>query len=244
MPKLSEGKFALGGLAIFAVWVFAVLPVLYYPPPRFAETNRLHSSPKAAEEAAQDLEIKKSLLSLIPVIAGVLATGLVGAELGFLWNLELKRRESDLATLKVFRDLYGEFFAVWKLWNCYIRDIGPDAFPDASRWKLLERAAASEGGMEAILIGLASKHRSSPTSLEALGQFRQLYQQLRKSIRSNRALEWDHSGHPVYMAFKQSGPIVAYMIRTGRNMNAVISNQQTEAWLEVTHNRHEKFWLK
>lgn len=191
-----------------------------------------------------EVEFNKALLNSIPVLLGVLATGLVGAGLGFWWNLQLKRRESDLATVKVFHDLYGEFFAVWKLWNYYVRDIGPDVFPDASRWELLERASAAEGGMEAILIGLASKHRSSPTSLDALGQFRQLYQQLRESIRNNRALEWDHSGHPIYMAFKGLAPVIAYLIRTGRDVDDVIFKQQTEAWLEVTHNRHEEFWLK
>ena len=60
-----------------------------------------------------DSEVEQSLLSLIPVIAGVLATGVVGAGLGYFWNLELKRRESDIATLKAFHDLYGEFCAVW-----------------------------------------------------------------------------------------------------------------------------------
>lgn len=191
-----------------------------------------------------DIEVEKALLGGIPILLGVFATGLVGAGFGFWWNLQLKRRESDLATLKIFHELYGEFFAVWKLWNYYVRDIGPDAFPDASRWGLLERASAAEGAMEAILIGLASKHRLSPTSLTALGQFRQLYQQLRESIRYNLALEWDDSGHPVYMAFKRLGPVIAYMIRTGRNVDGMTSKLQTEAWLQVTHNKHEEFWLK
>ena len=29
MPKLSEGKFALGGLAVLAIWTLVVLPLLY-----------------------------------------------------------------------------------------------------------------------------------------------------------------------------------------------------------------------
>jgi hypothetical protein len=32
MPKLSEGQYAIGGLTIFAVWVFVVLPFLYQTP--------------------------------------------------------------------------------------------------------------------------------------------------------------------------------------------------------------------
>ena len=38
MPNLSQGQFALGGLFIFAVWLFVVLPFLYGPPPRVADS--------------------------------------------------------------------------------------------------------------------------------------------------------------------------------------------------------------
>src|SRR4051812_7667946 len=101
--------------------------------------------------------MEKALLGIIPVLVGVFATGLAGSGLGFWWNLQLKKREVDLATMKVFHELYGEFFAVWKLWNYYARDVGPKPFPDASRWKLMEKACAAEGRMEAILIDLSSK---------------------------------------------------------------------------------------
>jgi hypothetical protein len=187
-------------------------------------------------------EIAEALLRSIPVLIGVLATGVVGAGFGFWWNLQLKRRESDLATVKLFHNLYGEFFAVWKLWDCYIED--KRAFPDASHWNLLERASNAEGNMEAILVDLASKHRLSPSSLCALGQFRQLYQQLRESIRKGKPLDWRRSGHVVYEAFKESVPVIAYMIRTGRNVDGVALEQQINAWLEVTDNKHEEFWLK
>ena len=81
------------------------------------------------------IELEKALLATIPVLAGVLVTGLVGSRFGYWWNLQLKRREADLASMKTFHELYGEFFAVWKLWNYFARDIGPEHFPDASRWK-------------------------------------------------------------------------------------------------------------
>ena len=32
MPKITDGQFALGGLALFAIWVFVVLPFLYQVP--------------------------------------------------------------------------------------------------------------------------------------------------------------------------------------------------------------------
>jgi hypothetical protein len=56
MPRLSQGMFALAGLAIFAIWLFGVLPFLYGPPPRFAESG---SPPQAhTDQAAQQAATK------------------------------------------------------------------------------------------------------------------------------------------------------------------------------------------
>jgi hypothetical protein len=49
MPKLSQGTLTLAGLAVFAVWLFGVLPFLYGPPPRFAEAG---SPPHTQSEQA------------------------------------------------------------------------------------------------------------------------------------------------------------------------------------------------
>jgi hypothetical protein len=231
-PFANKSAFVIGATIAIGLVAFLALSM----PFALAQT-----SPAGAVNAQAD-NLHQFLFSSMPVLVGVLATGVLGYGFAYWWNLKLKRREADLAMLKGFHDLYGEFFAVWKLWNYYVRDIGPDDFPDASRWKLLERASAAEGSTEAILIGLASQHRFSPASLEALGQFRQVYQRLRESIRDNQALKWDTSEHPEYMAFKRLSPVIAYMIRTGRNVDGLILNQQTKAWLEVTHNKHERFW--
>jgi type VI protein secretion system component VasK len=50
MLKISDGRLALGLAAAFAFWLFAVLPFLYGPPPRFAET----SSPPQAHADQSD----------------------------------------------------------------------------------------------------------------------------------------------------------------------------------------------
>jgi hypothetical protein len=56
MPKISDGRLALGLAAAFAIWLFAVLPFLYGPPPRFAETS---SPPQAhTDQAAQQSAAK------------------------------------------------------------------------------------------------------------------------------------------------------------------------------------------
>jgi hypothetical protein len=40
MPKCSEGKIALGGLAAIFVWAFVILPLLYYPVPKSAHNDQ------------------------------------------------------------------------------------------------------------------------------------------------------------------------------------------------------------
>jgi hypothetical protein len=56
MPKISDGRLALGLFAAFAFWLFAVLPFLYGPPPRFAETSsppKTHSDQAGQRSAAK-----------------------------------------------------------------------------------------------------------------------------------------------------------------------------------------------
>ena len=55
----------------------------------------------------------KFILACIPVIVGVMFTGVFGAAFSYFWNIQLKRREVDLALMKAFHELYGEFFAIW-----------------------------------------------------------------------------------------------------------------------------------
>lgn len=188
-------------------------------------------------------ELIKALYASIPAVVAVLTTGLVGAGLTFLWSLQLKRRELDLAAAKRFHELYGEFFAVWKLWNYYVRDVGPGRFPEACRWKLLERACAAESGVEATLVELCSKRRLSPSTIEDLGRFRQVYQKLREAIRDNRPVDWDWSDHDEYKMFKHLAPRVAHLIRTGRKTRGWRAERGAKVWLDVTSNRFEDFWF-
>jgi hypothetical protein len=56
MLKVLQGNVELAGLAIFVVWMFAVLPFLHGPAPRFAESG---SPPQAhTEQAAQQAAAK------------------------------------------------------------------------------------------------------------------------------------------------------------------------------------------
>ncbi|MFY9698156.1 MAG: hypothetical protein WAK34_07490 [Rhodoplanes sp.] len=68
------------------------------------------------------------------------------------WNIRQKQRENDLSTARDFHLLYGEFFAVWKLWNYFIKDVKAQSLYGASRWELLKRACDAEGKLEATLV--------------------------------------------------------------------------------------------
>ena len=188
--------------------------------------------------------ILQQLIASIPAILTIILTGLVGTGLTFLWNLLLKRREFDLMAAKAFHDLYGEFFSVWKLWNYYVRDVGPEALSDASRWKLLERACVAEGRIEATLMELASNRHLDEAAIEDLGHFRQVYQQLRETIRDNKALQWDCSEHDAYVKFKELVPRIAQMIRSRRKTRGRRAERRARAWLDVTSNKFEDFWIE
>jgi hypothetical protein len=153
------------------------------------------------------------------------------------WNLQQKARELDLTASNDFHALYGEFFAVWKLWNAFSRDIGEELLPGSSRWELLKRATDAEGRMEAMLVRVVSSKKLSAEDEETLGQFRQLYQQLREAIRANVALAWDASSHPDYTNFKQLAPRVALLIRDVRAEGRPALNDTPLS--RITDNRHE-----
>src|SRR5262249_17841079 len=132
-----------------------------------------------------------------------------------------------------FHQLYGEFFALWKLWNYSFGDPGSQAAPGTSRWELLDRACKTEGKLEAMFVGLAASQRPlTNKEIEALGRFRQRYQQLREAIRDNVLLKWDHSRHPDYVEFKMLAPqVAAIIVRSGR--------VRRELLLKITSNVYE-----
>jgi hypothetical protein len=156
----------------------------------------------------------------------------IGRQLTVLWSRRQKQNEQDLEAARDFHALYGDFFALWKLWNYYIRDIGAEALPGATRWQILDRACASEARLESTLVKLASEKPLTTRDIETLGRFRQRYQQLRECIRDNVPLAWDHSEHPEYQEFKTLAPqVAAIIIGSGR--------VRQELLLRITSNLYE-----
>ena len=98
-----------------------------------------------------DSEAIRALYSLLVSSVTLLLGWLVGQRLTYRWNIRQKRREAQLSTTQQFYSAYGEFFAVWKLWN---RLGGDDSAREDRRWELHKRAAAAEAAVEGTLVKL------------------------------------------------------------------------------------------
>lgn len=179
-------------------------------------------------------ELVKSVPGLIIAIVTLSCGWLIGQRVAVRWNVHQKKKELDLLTAQEFSALYGEFFTVWKLWNYYIRDIGSESLPEASRWDLLLRATKAEAAMEAILVRLASQRRLREDEIGLLQQFRQIYQSLREAIRDNQPLAWDSSDHPKYLAFKRLATGVTLLILSERTPGVSEIQARADALQKIT----------
>jgi hypothetical protein len=174
------------------------------------------------------------LLKFAGAIVLLLLAWLVGQRLTVKWSLYQKEKENDSLTARDFHLLYGEFFAVWKLWNYFVRDIGANGLPGMSRASLLDRASIAEGKLEAILVRIASSKDLNDEEVKVLGRFRQIYQSLRETIRDGAPLEWNHAEHPDYIAFKRLAPQINAII-IGRRQST-----RESRILEITSNKWER----
>lgn len=175
-----------------------------------------------------------------PVIAICIA-GLVGHWLAARWSLWQKRRELAFNAAKDFYRAYGEFFAVWKLWN-YSQDQLKEQAPKDQQWKLLERATAAESQVEALLVQLAAERQLSQEEVDNANRLRQAFQLLRSNIRDGKPLEWHEAGKEQYVAFKALVCRVAHLIASGHEVS---SPSHVEAWKAlngITSNRTEDWW--
>ena len=133
-----------------------------------------------------ELELFKSILSLIVAALSLSATWFIGQRLTAYWNLRQKRNELNLASLQAFHALYGEFKEVVKIWRLAKRPLKqPVEIPHDERWKLLTRACAIESKSEALVLRLTTERFLSSEESATIGLFRQAIQTLRQSIRDN-----------------------------------------------------------
>ena len=197
---------------------------------------------KAVNEVA--LEGVKAVFSLGVAVVTLGFGWLIGQRLSNYWSYRQKQKEIDLSAAQDFHRLYGEFFAVWKLWNYFIRDVGATNLPGATRWELLKRACDAESFVERVFVKLAAERALSPLDRDRLGSFRQGYQSLREAIRDNQPLRWDSSTHPEYLAFKSLAVEVAMLIQVGTVVHANVLANHVQALLDITSNRFEGTWVK
>jgi hypothetical protein len=81
-------------------------------------------------------EIIKGAISGCSGILLLALTWVFGQKLTFQWNIRQKQRELQMAALQQFYSAYGEFFAVWKVWN---RLEKTSEHFNERRWEMLKR---------------------------------------------------------------------------------------------------------
>jgi hypothetical protein len=186
-------------------------------------------------------ELIKAAITAFNGILLLALTWFVGQRLAYQWNVRQKRRELQLASLQQFYLAYGEFFAVWKLWNRLERKA--PTFDDR-RWELWKRAATAESTVEATLVKLSLEIDLDENDINNLGRFRQAFQQLRESIRDNVILPWPSGDCPEYRTFKALSVVVAALLNNSEWSSSSISRRRTQEQLEkITSNQWERDWI-
>lgn len=161
-------------------------------------------------------DIISTLSSILVVLVTLGLTWFVGQRLTVHWAIRQKRRELELAAANEFYRLYGEFFAVYKLWSYLSRDkesVLPEAF-QTIRWELLQRASSNEGALESLFVKLAAERKLTDREVEILGRFRQAFQSLREAIRDSKDVGWYYQEHPKYLSLKRLAYLTACIINS------------------------------
>ncbi len=166
--------------------------------------------------------------------------GLIFSLLSNKWAKLQKTKELDFGTLKEFESLYGEFFAIYHLWDDYKKKkfdlVGVKEFlGDDFIQRIVEKTYTMEGNMEALLVRIAVEKDLSDKEIDSLGKFRQGFQRARKHVCSNEPFNWNHDFNREYASLKIHSSRVSDIIlftkrrKLDRKVNL----------LDVTSNRYE-----
>ncbi|MEO8222477.1 MAG: hypothetical protein ABI563_17025 [Specibacter sp.] len=165
-----------------------------------------------------------------------LLAAVLGPWIASRWNFYLKQRELDLAAVEQFFMLYGEFYAVWKLWQSALDAAkkGLRQVPDEIRSELLRRASDAEGNYQALLAKMCIERRLEAPDFEILARFREAQQCLRESIEIGTELRTKNSADDMRWRASQVGPGwgVAYAgfktlsVRVG----AIVTERRRVSW--------------
>jgi hypothetical protein len=184
---------------------------------------------------------------VIPILTVALTLGggwVVTTRVTDRWEQVKKNREMDLSAAQEFQRLYGEFVAIWKTWNSLTDGHTPVTTPEHIGWGCLERAAAAEGQIEALLAKLAAERSLTEGEIDMLGGVRQAFKVVRRSIRRGEAIAWSSSGAEPYVAIKSLSAATSVLLSTtptarNRPSPAVAARN----FREITDNRHEASWI-
>jgi hypothetical protein len=191
-----------------------------------------------------ELELVKSISSIASPFIVVALGWLVGVRISTRWAIRQKNKEINLVARNDFYRLYGEFFAVWKLWNHYkskAQEVSPGQEANRWRWDLLNRACAAEAGIEALLLRLVGERKLDNAEVSALGKFRQAYQTLRQKMGDDETLSWSYSGHPEYLSFKRHACFLVALL--DREPSAQKASVAQSRFVELTDNKFENNWV-
>lgn len=185
-------------------------------------------------------EAVKASYSIVSAVIVLALSWLVGSRLTYGWNVRQKNREFQLSTSQQFYVAYGEFFAVWKLWNRLDRTVAE--FSDR-RWELHKRAAAAEAIVEGTLVKLCSELKLDDEQINTLGRFRQAFQQLREAIRDDRHLSWNASEHSEYKTFKLLAVRVAALLGRDWPRGSPPCERAADQLIRITSNKWTGSWV-
>jgi hypothetical protein len=163
-----------------------------------------------------------------------------------------KRREQEIELVTFVRqrqyEALQELYALFAQYMSFYRLINSghvDLKDPASRLKLLEQIAVSEGRVDAAILRIASEftHDNSDKLGEYLANLRQSVQIWRERVRSGQDLPFTSSGQQDYLRFKtaftRSCTYLASLIYQRLEPTSVVVEQATQVLTDVFDNRHE-----
>lgn len=172
-------------------------------------------------------------------LLALLLTWLLGSWISAYWTSRQKRKEAEITAAQELYDLYGEFLAIWKLWNG-IDHVGDSAEREKRRAGLLERATLMEGRFESLLLRLTSQLWWSHEALTDLGLLRQIFQFPRSQMTRHEPIPWNYSEHPQYLAFKRTcSRIGAKLAKRSARQRTVVERSQRAFIYTTANTPHE-----
>jgi hypothetical protein len=185
-----------------------------------------------------ELELTKILLG--PLLTAGFAWA-VGNRISAAWTHRQKHREYSLAVTAEFYQVYGEFFAIWKLANYSFRHSRPEITPEFILG-LIQRAAAMEARIEAMLLRAASELQLTLGEIRTLGLYRQAVQLLRQSIILRRQLDFFGTGQAKYELYKELSVAVGDLVASLGARDKPDASQAKAQMTEITSSKWEVEW--